>query len=120
IDVSSGADHLQGTIETPQAAPVTSPDPTVAFDAHAAPNGLVDVRWGGSLADSAQVDSKDFRWGPMADPGRLSVPGTIFVDTTQQIRITRENSTKLAGGVTGSELTASIQTSTQVLVLHPF
>jgi hypothetical protein len=120
LTVSSGPDHLTGAIEAPRPAPITVPDPTVAFDPHAAPGGLVDVRWSGTLADSVQVHSHDFEWGPMADPGRLTVAGSIFTDTTQEVRVSRENSTPLAGGVTGSSLSADLSTTTELLVVHPF
>ncbi len=120
LAVSSGPDHLQGTIEAPPPAPILAPDPTVAFDPHAAANGLVVLRWGGERADTVQLHSKDFEWGPMADPGQLSVAASIFVDTSQDVRVARENSTVLAGGILGSRLSADISTTTELLVVNPF
>jgi hypothetical protein len=120
LSVSSGADHLNGSIEAPRPAPIVAPDPTVAFDPHKAAGGLVELRWSGTLADTAEVHSHEFDWGPMADPGRLTIAASIFADTSQEVRVTRETSTPLAGGVTGSTLTADISTTTDLLVVNPF
>jgi len=120
LSVSSGADHLSGSIEAPRPAPIVAPDPTVAFDPHKAAGGLVDLRWSGATADTVEVHSHDFEWGPMADPGQLSVAGSIFTDTSQEVRVSRENSTPLAGGVIGSTLAADISTTTDLLVVNPF
>jgi hypothetical protein len=120
VTVSSGADHLEGSIVAPQAAPITAPDPTVAFDPHTATGGVILLRWGGPLAENAHVRSGDFDWGPMTDPGQLTVPATIFKDTTQEVRVERENSTALAGGVAGSQLSADLETRTTLIVVHPF
>ena len=120
LRVASGPDHLEGSIVAPQPAPITAPTPTVAFDPHLAPGGLVQLRWAGALADTVEVKSKEFEWGPTADPGQLTIAATVFIESSQEVKVSRQNSTPLAGGVAGSVLTAGLTTTTDLLVLNPY
>jgi hypothetical protein len=120
--VSADADHLDGTIAAAANAPVLAPAPTVAFDPHNAPQGVVTVAWGGAAADTVHIKTKDFDYGPQAEPAasELAIAATVFTDTAQDIEIDRANSVDLAGGIAGSNLTSSNQTKTTVLVANPY
>jgi hypothetical protein len=119
LDVQSGDDNLHGAVKAPRPAPIISPDPTVAFDAHATPT--IDLKWDYDLADSVTVRSRDtLNWGPAADPGTINVATTIFVATSQEVRVARTNSVALAGGVVGSKLSADLATTTTLLVVNPY
>jgi hypothetical protein len=118
--VASGADSLEASIDAPDEARVTSPEPTIAFDPHVAGDGLVRVAWTGDLATRFELKTKDFNYGPTLDPGALTIPASTFVEETQDIEIKRENSVLLAGGVSGSKLTAKRDDRTTVIVSNPF
>jgi hypothetical protein len=120
VTVTSGDDNLHGTIDAPVAAIITAPNPAVAFDPHAAANGVVTIKWSGDAADTASVHTDNFDWGPEMDPGQLVVASSIFIDTSQDFRVDRQNKTILAGGIAGSQLTATIDTRTTLLVTNPF
>jgi hypothetical protein len=119
INVSSGSDRLDGSIEAPDQVVVTSPDPTMAIDPHTAPNGVVTLKWSGSPAMQIHVKTKDFEFQG-ADAGHIDVPASNFQDTSQELEITRQNSTPLAGGAPGSTLSASYRLKTTMIVVNPF
>jgi hypothetical protein len=120
VSVKSGTDNLQGGIDAPNPVQITSPDPGVSFDPHMAPNGLVHVTWAGDRADTAHVESKDFKIDLTPDSGSTDIPATSFVSDHQDIDVRRENSVNLAGGAPGSTLTARYHDTVTITVTNPF
>lgn len=119
LAVSAGDDHLDGSIVAPAPARLTSPDPAVPFDPQADADGLILLQWAGDRAHRVRVKTKGFEWSGV-DQGRLMVPAMVFVETSQDIEIKRENSVALAGGAPGSDLSAKVDAKVTVLVSNPF
>ena len=120
LRVVAGDDNLDATILAPEAPSLVEPEPSVAFDPHLAENGIVRLSWSGEAAQTIEVGTKDFKWGPNPDGGGVDVPATAFQDTTQQVRIERKNETPLAGGTAGSQLEARADTRTDLTIVNPF
>jgi hypothetical protein len=119
VRVEAGEDYVEGTIAAPGVAELTSPDPTQAFDPHADEDGMIRVAWTGTLADEVSVKTKEFEWSG-ADTGEVLVPATLFVETSQEIKIRRENWVVLAGGAPGSQLAARSERKADVIVANPY
>jgi hypothetical protein len=120
IDVRNGEDFVTGSIAAPDPAFVTSPDPAQGFDPQADSDGIIQIRWSGGRAQSVRVRTDGFEWGPAGDEGGLGIPAVTFVHPSQEITISRENSTPLAGGAPGSSLTAGVEVTTDLIVANPF
>lgn len=119
IDVKAGNDWLNGSVAAPDPAPVTSPDPTKAFDPHAAPNGSVVLVWAGTTAGTVRVTTKDYHWQGL-DKGQLTIPATEFKDDHQDVNVQRTIQVPLAGGTSGSTLSAGVDTQTTLAVANPY
>jgi len=120
LRVVAGDDDLDATILAPEPPSLVEPQPDVAFDPHLAENGIVRLSWSGEGAETVEVETKDFKWGPNPDDGGVDVPATAFQDLTQQVRIQRKNDTPLAGGTAGSQLEARADTRTDLTIVNPF
>jgi hypothetical protein len=119
VFVEAGADSLDGSITAPDALALTRPAPATAIDARAVPNGVLRLEWTGEAADSVRVHSKDFEYsGP--DLGGVDMPASMLEEESQEIDVRRANSVALAGGVPGSELRASHQVKSTLIVVNPF
>jgi hypothetical protein len=119
LSVRAGEDRLDGSIDAPEVPQLTSPDPTVAFDPHDAPDGIITVHWSGSTGDSIRVRYMDFEYEGV-DSGHLDVPATVFTEADQELELRRGNAVTLAGGLPGSELSARCEETTTVVVVNPF
>ena len=119
LEVSAGDDHLDGTIRAPDMPTITAPDPAVALDPHAIASGTVTVTWAEDGADLARVKCKDFSYeGP--DTGTIGIPVSFFVETSQELEVSRRNAVTLAGGTVGSTLSARAEAQIVLAVTNPF
>jgi hypothetical protein len=119
IEVSAGDDWLDGGLDAPDRPTLLEPDPAQAFDPHTAEDGVVVVTWGGDLAMTVRVKTKEFEWSG-DDEGGLDIPASMFVEEDQEIEISRTNEIDLHGGAPGSYLSVERGDKTHLSVVNPY
>jgi hypothetical protein len=119
LDVSAGEDSLYGSIAAPEQMTLVSPESTEAIDAHALPDGVLTLRWSGDAADTIRVRSADFEYEGV-DEGHVDMPAIMLKESSQELRLRRDNSIGLAGGVDGSTLSASCGNDYTLIVVNPY
>ena len=119
LEVRAGDDWLDGGIETPDLPIITDPSGDAPLDPHTVDGGQVRVAWTGEDAMTARVRVGDFE-DRGADDGEVMVPATAFNDGEMEISVRRENAVDLAGGASGSRLTAQADADARIFVTNPF
>jgi hypothetical protein len=114
-------DALQAALLAPIRIEITSPDMSKAIDARNLADQALLISWKGPAADRAEVKSKDFDPAPFApDPLKIAIPATLLKDEVQDLRITRENSVPLAGGLPGSLFRARYRWDASLIIVNPY
>jgi hypothetical protein len=118
LRVTAGADNLNAMIAGPTLHRITSPAP----GAMVPPRQDLTIHWTrDGAADSASVETKEFKVDSTPDRGTYVVPGAHFPgkpgDTVEERAIVyRRTRVGLAGGTTGSQIEASVRNRVGFLV----
>lgn len=117
LQVTASADDLHGGAEAAALPLVTAP--VAGFDPHTAVDGMVDLTWGGALAQRIEVKVSEFDHSGV-DEGHVLVPATEFKEDTQEIEVERSNQVTLAGGLAGSTFSTRARVKARVPLTNSF
>lgn len=70
------------------------------------------------VANLTEIETRDFGPTNTVDDGNFVVPASFQPRTDQRVRIKRQNSVSLAGGIPGSSLEASIRNTAEPIVVQ--
>lgn len=111
LEVIRGKDLLDGSVEAPGQTIITDPGQGSVFSKAA--NQPLLIRWKDSRNAppfTTDVRLEKAKLSPRVDPGAMQVfvePGQLVVDDKERVTVTRTDETSLAGGASGSLLSAS-------------
>lgn len=112
LEVVRGNDLLDGSVDAPGATEIVNPIANTTF--RKADNAPLLVRWrdargGGATSTTIHLDKAKFDQTLMGG-GELAIDAaTLVVDDKERVRVERTNTVSLAGGVSGSTLSASTE-----------